>query len=208
MRLGLRLRPRPRPRPWGLLAALCSGGKRKAFGTTCRNPLPLRHGQNIRAFLLLLLPRLAHIRLVAASRGNLMTLWGEGTSPETVKSLSPSGSPGHSNGAANGGANGAGSSASSNVDLEAGEGRVVRGESKLPFQPMCLTFSDVKYSVPYPKVSLLGPPLHALARSCSASAAYPCPLHPSPAYPPPSCHTLCSRLLPAAAFSGHGAPAR
>ncbi|PRW60703.1 Pleiotropic drug resistance 1 [Chlorella sorokiniana] len=94
-------------------------------------------------------------KLVAASRGNLMSLWGEGGSPETVKSLNPSDSPGHSNGHSNGAANGAasgtGSPASNNVDLEGGEGRPVQGGSKLSFVPMCLTFSDVKYSVEYPK---------------------------------------------------------
>lgn len=132
------------------------------------------------------------IRLVAASRGNLMTLWGEGASPETVKSLSPSGSPGHSNGAANGAANGVGSPASSNVDLEAGEGRAVRGGSKLPFQPMCLTFSDVKYSVPYPKVSLL-------ARRCMPWLAAALP-------PLPSCARYSISCLPSLVLTHSTSP--
>lgn len=90
-----------------------------------------------------------------------MTLWGEGTSPEAGKSLSPSASPMVSNGGATGAA---GSLASSgNLDLEAGDGQAVRSGSKLPFNPLSLSFTDVKYSVPYPKVRAL---------PCCASACH------------------------------------
>jgi len=49
------------------------------------------------------------------------------------------------------------------LDLEAGDGQAVRSGSKLPFNPLSLSFTDVKYSVPYPKVRAL---------PCCASACH------------------------------------
>lgn len=89
-------------------------------------------------------------RLISASRGNLMTLWGED-------------GPGAAKGSPNASSNGtptakpvgpASSDGLHNVDLETGDGQAARGGgSKLAFTPMSMSFSDVKYSVPYPKVT-------------------------------------------------------
>lgn len=60
------------------------------------------------------------------------------------------------NGAANGSAKRIKASASAGslqlADLEAQDAVAKRSASALPFKPLCLTFKDVMYSVPFPKV--------------------------------------------------------
>ena len=43
------------------------------------------------------------------------------------------------------------------ADLEAGataNGGAAAGSSTLPFRPLCMTFKDMRYSVPFPKVGV------------------------------------------------------
>lgn len=46
-----------------------------------------------------------------------------------------------------------------------------KGQSALPFKPLCMTFQDVRYSVPFPKVRSQGRcPTRSLRPSCLAGA--------------------------------------
>lgn len=71
------------------------------------------------------------------------------------------------------------------VDLEGQGGEngahVAGFKSALPFKPLCMTFQDVRYSVPYPKVRPPAPhTLFAPAQGCSARMHRRCQPQPAP----------------------------
>lgn len=137
---------------WGMgsvLAQGCPAGSKRARKLSRHTPARSGAG-SIQRLPPALLP--ASCRQAAAPRGNVVPLRGK-VYPADADAAGPSSSLSGSATASSSSCGIAG--ASSTSDLEAGiHGRQpasAASASRLPFKPISLTFSDVQYSVPYPK---------------------------------------------------------